>query len=237
MEQNPNLGTAPGACKFCPNCGAPVLDAAAFCHRCGARLPLFSAPDRKTCIGCGSQNVLTSEYCYKCGLKLPQPVAGYQSPVQYGGFWERLGASLIDGLVLIVPIIIVSIPFFVKFFNWVEDYSRNYNGYYYYNYYGNFTGAFFAWYFLWVLAVYVVEIAYYTISVGVWDTTIGKRAVGLKIVRTDGSKVSYARAFGRSLAYMLNGFTYSLSFLVIVFNEKKRGIHDYMADTIVIKTK
>jgi uncharacterized RDD family membrane protein YckC len=88
-----------------------------------------------------------------------------------------------------------------------------------------------------MLAIWTIEIAYFTISVGKWGKTIGKKAVGLKIVRTDGSRVSYARALGRSLAYMLNGFSYDLTFLMIAFNAQKRGLHDYIADTIVVKTK
>jgi len=34
----------------------------------------------------------------------------------------------------------------------------------------------------------------------------------------------------------LNSFTGGLSFLIIAFTGKKRGLHDYIADTIVIKT-
>jgi uncharacterized RDD family membrane protein YckC len=86
------------------------------------------------------------------------------------------------------------------------------------------------------LVVYIVQIAYSTIAVGKWGKTVGKAALGLKVVKPDGTRVSCWRAFGRSLAYQLNGFTLGLSFLMIAFTSKKRGLHDYIADTVVIKT-
>jgi uncharacterized RDD family membrane protein YckC len=131
-----------------------------------------------------------------------------------------------------IPLIAISIPFVIKFINWATDFETNY---YYPSY--NFGYFFFAWYWLWMLSLWAIAIAYNTISVGKWGKTIGKKAVGLKIVTTDGSRVSYARAFGRSLAYMLNGFADGLPFLVIAFNAKKQGLHDFIAGTIVVKTK
>jgi uncharacterized RDD family membrane protein YckC len=61
-------------------------------------------------------------------------------------------------------------------------------------------------------------------------------ALRIKVVKPDGSRVSYWRAFGRGLAYYLNQFTLGFSFLIIAFTSKKRGLHDYIADTVVIKT-
>jgi uncharacterized RDD family membrane protein YckC/ribosomal protein L40E len=225
--------SAPGENKFCHNCGAPLPPNAVFCPKCGTRVPLVAAPDKKICVGCRAANEATAQYCFKCGLKLPDQAGAYVN-VEYGGFWIRLGASFIDGLVLLVPTIIVSIPFIIKMINWIID-SLPPSGSYYYQY--NYNYFVFGWYWLWMLAIWTIEIAYFTISVGKWGKTIGKKAVGLKIVRTDGSRVSYARALGRSLAYMLNGFSYDLTFLMIAFNAQKRGLHDYIADTIVVKTK
>jgi uncharacterized RDD family membrane protein YckC len=86
------------------------------------------------------------------------------------------------------------------------------------------------------LTFLIVTVLYSTISIGLWGRTLGKAALKLKVVKPDGSRVGIIRAFGRSLAYILNYFTLGLSFLIIAFTHKKRGLHDYIADTIVIKT-
>jgi uncharacterized RDD family membrane protein YckC len=101
---------------------------------------------------------------------------------------------------------------------------------------GKLPASFWTFYWVSLLVSLIVQIAYNTIAVGKWGKTLGKTAVGLKVVKADGGKVSYARALGRTLAYQLNSFTFGLSFLVIAFSAQKRGIHDYIADTIVIKT-
>ena len=87
-----------------------------------------------------------------------------------------------------------------------------------------------------LLTFLIVTVLYSTISIGIWGKTVGKAVFKLKVVKPDGSHVGIIRAFGRSLAYLLNYCTLGLGFLIIAFTHKKRGLHDYIADTIVIKT-
>jgi uncharacterized RDD family membrane protein YckC len=72
--------------------------------------------------------------------------------------------------------------------------------------------------------------------------TIGKRALGIKVVRVDGSPVSLSRVF--LLRYVFNTFLtlipvagsiYSLVDCLMIFGESRRTVHDRIADTIVIK--
>jgi uncharacterized RDD family membrane protein YckC len=72
--------------------------------------------------------------------------------------------------------------------------------------------------------------------------TIGKKIVGIKVARTDGSRATLARIFW--LRYLLNSvitavpFFGTLYFLVdscMIFGEQRRCCHDYIADTIVIR--
>lgn len=73
--------------------------------------------------------------------------------------------------------------------------------------------------------------------------TIGKKLVGIKVARTDGSKVSVGRLFWmRNVVNLLPGmipFVGRLYFFIdslFIFGEPHRCIHDYIADTIVVKT-
>ena len=72
--------------------------------------------------------------------------------------------------------------------------------------------------------------------------TIGKKLLGIKVVRVDGSPVSLFRVF--FLRYVCNTFLtliplfgslYSLVDSLMIFSESRRTVHDRIADTIVIK--
>jgi uncharacterized RDD family membrane protein YckC/ribosomal protein L40E len=217
--------------KICSNCGAANAPDAVFCHKCGIKLPENIAADKKTCAGCGAQNALTAEYCFKCGLKLPEPI-GTSQPRRYGGFWVRLLAWLIDGLLLGVLVGIVMTPFSAGFLQKFMDYfnSSSYSA-------GTLPPWYWQYLFVYSSITFVAGVLYQTIAIGKWGKTIGQAALGLKVVKPDGSKVSFARAFGRALAQVLTGTIFALAYIVIAFTPQKRGLHDYIADTIVIKTR
>ena len=237
--QSATAGDEPPKNKICSRCGTVNTASSAYCYKCGLPLTGDTIYDKKTCTGCGAPNSPTSEYCYKCGLKLPDKVGGGYETTRYAGFWIRLLACLIDGILLGTVISIISYIIIFSVFS-SEEYR---------NLISNLgtaeilDSAFweFFWKFFWLsffanLAGLIVQITYYTVAIGKWGRTIGKSALRLKVLKSDGSRVSYWRAFGRSWAYILNGFTLCIGFLVIAFNKKKQGLHDYICDTIVVKT-
>ena len=63
---------------------------------------------------------------------------------------------------------------------------------------------------------------------------LGMRAVGLKIVRPDGSAVSYLRALGRFILFVITSWTI-IGLLWALWDEKCQTFHDKGADTIVIQ--
>jgi uncharacterized RDD family membrane protein YckC/ribosomal protein L40E len=228
----PSAGNPPSSAnKYCHHCGTLLPASAFFCPRCGTKQSMFAAADNKICAGCHAVNEVSSQFCYKCGLKLPEQ-AGVYVNVEYGGFWLRFCAYLIDSTIISVATGLFTIPWVVWMNNLTESAAYKY---------AEDTSAMDTriglWTLLMLLGIILVAVAYYTIAVGKWGKTLGKMAVGLKVVKADGEKVSYARALGRYLAYILNGFTFYLSFLIIAFTPKKRGLHDYIADTIVVKSR
>ncbi|PTR32919.1 putative RDD family membrane protein YckC [Luteibacter sp. OK325] len=73
--------------------------------------------------------------------------------------------------------------------------------------------------------------------------TLGKRAMGIAIVRTDGSRCDLWRILVlriflvRVIAFVpFVGVIFSLVDMLVIFGEERRCIHDYMADTIVVHT-
>lgn len=76
---------------------------------------------------------------------------------------------------------------------------------------------------------------YMTWFMGRYGATPGKMALKLKVVRGDGSKLTYLRAFGRTLGFLLSCNTMYLGFLVAFFDSEKRTLHDIICDTRVVQ--
>lgn len=67
------------------------------------------------------------------------------------------------------------------------------------------------------------------------SATPGKLAVGLKVLRPGGGRVSAGRAVGRYFAKILSGLILAIGYLIIAFDAQKRGLHDMICDTRVVK--
>jgi uncharacterized RDD family membrane protein YckC len=71
---------------------------------------------------------------------------------------------------------------------------------------------------------------------GLTGFTAGKWAAGLRILRDDGTDIGIGRAFLRHLVgYPLSLLTLGLGFLAAAFTVRGRGLHDLIANTIVVR--
>jgi uncharacterized RDD family membrane protein YckC len=92
------------------------------------------------------------------------------------------------------------------------------------------------------LFVNSINFLYYLIIPVIWSGfTVGKRVVGIKIVRTDGKKVGIGTTLKRyilaSLVYGITlGFAFIISAFMVGLRKDKRSIHDLIAGTQVIYT-
>jgi uncharacterized RDD family membrane protein YckC len=80
----------------------------------------------------------------------------------------------------------------------------------------------------------VLLVVYTTVLVGATGRTIGHSLLHLMVVRTSGHRVSYGRAFLRWVGYVLCTLTLFLGFAVAIADKKRQGLHDKLADTVVI---
>ena len=83
---------------------------------------------------------------------------------------------------------------------------------------------------LWI-ALPVCHFFYTIVMTAVWDGTIGKRLLRLRVKSADGTHPDFFQSFWR---YLFAVATLGISFFVSVFDRRKRGIHDYVANTVVI---
>ena len=68
-----------------------------------------------------------------------------------------------------------------------------------------------------------------------WQGTIGKKVCGLRVTDMNGQRINFARATGRYFGMMLSGMICFIGFLMVAFTEKKQGLHDILAGTLVWK--
>ena len=79
-------------------------------------------------------------------------------------------------------------------------------------------------------------VAYYVFFIGYSGQTVGKMALRLKVIRTDGTPVGYGRAFLREIVgKFLSGLLLGIGYLMVLFDRQKQGLHDKIADTYVIR--
>ena len=62
-------------------------------------------------------------------------------------------------------------------------------------------------------------------------------AMGLRVVTSDGQRLSFLNATGRYFAKILSAIILCIGFIMIAFTDRKRGLHDMIAGTLVIKTR
>jgi uncharacterized RDD family membrane protein YckC len=75
--------------------------------------------------------------------------------------------------------------------------------------------------------------------VGFWTAqgaTPGMMALGVKITTVGGEPIDFGKALLRYIGYWVSGITLGIGFLMIAFTRQKRGLHDYIAGTVVIKS-
>jgi uncharacterized RDD family membrane protein YckC len=67
--------------------------------------------------------------------------------------------------------------------------------------------------------------------------TVGKMALGLRVVDVQGQRISFMRATGRFFAKFISGLILMIGYLMVAFTDRKRGLHDIMAGTLVVKVR
>ncbi len=147
---------------------------------------------------------------------------GYYNPMltggmPYAGFWWRFLAALLDGaLVNVVSVLMVfGIGLVGATLLGMSEFAATLIG---------------------QLLAYVVAWLYEALMTSSrYCGTLGKMAVGLKVVRPDGQPIGFGRATGRHFAKYLSAIILMVGYIMAAFTEKKQGLHDIICDTIVIR--
>jgi uncharacterized RDD family membrane protein YckC len=78
-------------------------------------------------------------------------------------------------------------------------------------------------------------------NVGFWvvndGATPGKMVMGIRVVMVNGGSIDAGPALLRWIGYYVSAIIFFIGYIMIAFTREKRGLHDYMAGTVVIKTR
>lgn len=80
----------------------------------------------------------------------------------------------------------------------------------------------------------VLGFLYFFIFHALKGRTVGKQALGLRVIDAYGQRPSLGRTLLRTLGYAPSALLLALGFLWIGFDREKRGLHDLLADTYVV---
>jgi uncharacterized RDD family membrane protein YckC len=139
--------------------------------------------------------------------------------LEYAGFWRRFAAFTID-VILLSIIVQILFPFRGLGFDLIDFVKQ--------------------WYFVPLITIsnLLSSLAIVAYSVVFWTwrgQTPGKMVMNIKILRGDGSNITIGYALLRYLGYIACFLMLGTGFLWIAFDSRKQGIHDKIADTVVVK--
>lgn len=137
--------------------------------------------------------------------------------MEYVGFWPRLGAAIIDAILVSA----ITLPVLTLIYGssyWTSD---------------KFIHGPADFIISWILPA----IAYVWLWVATGQTP-GKMAIGARIVDADtGRNISIGKAIARYLSYFISAIGLLIGYIWIGFDPKKQGWHDHIARTVVIRSK
>jgi uncharacterized RDD family membrane protein YckC len=142
--------------------------------------------------------------------------------LQYAGFWIRFLAWLIDRFVLAgISFVVFMLMGMVVIV--IEEAGGG----------GERVNAVGAWVALAVL--YAVGWLYYAcMEASRAGATLGKLAVGLRVLDIDGERPTFVQTSVRFFARLASAITLGFGFLMIAFTKRKQSMHDMGANTIVV---
>jgi uncharacterized RDD family membrane protein YckC len=139
----------------------------------------------------------------------PPPAPATSSTAQYASFGRRFVAILMDGFIIMLISMAINVPFVI----FLPDLAS-----------------------LGTLIGYGCSLFYYVYFIGSRGQTLGKMALGIKVVKTDGSPVGYLNAFLREVVgKFISGLVFGIGYLWMLSDPRKQTWHDKIANTIVLK--
>jgi predicted Zn finger-like uncharacterized protein len=173
---------------------------------------------RIICHACGTVQAPTDR-CVQCGATIITTASPVVTEHPKAGFWVRVVAYMLDFFLLLIVQTVLSLLIGLTIgmlgFAAEDDPAINIV--------------------IWLFGT-ALSIGYAVFFTGYCGQTPGKMALRIKVIRTDGTALTYGRAALREvLGKFVSGILLGVGYLMVAFDNNKQGLHDKIADTYVIK--
>lgn len=248
---------------FCPMCGTQNYEAK-FCQSCGAKLnqPGASATSAASAAPAApppappAQPMPYSAPRAEADVRQPPPPPSYQPPpgiqygpgpipqglrpqqdqpaiygqvgpgygvaicqFEYGGFWRRFFAMILDAILLGVVASGIGAALGMVW----SPRSRN-----------SLETLMIVSYVL----QFAISFLYFTIRESSKEgATFGKMLLGIKVTDLQGNRISYGKACIRYFGKIISSIILCIGYIMAAFTEKRQGLHDIIAGTLVVRKR
>jgi uncharacterized RDD family membrane protein YckC len=213
---------------YCSKCGVNLAAGTAFCGSCGtptgSPAPAIARPGVASGYVGGSSR---APYADPAGLVVSR---GFT----YAGFWLRVVAALIDGVIMSIALCVLLVPLFL-----LTGMEAHIDGMAQRR--GQPDPAIVVGIIGMILVLAAVSIliqwlyhAY--LESGEKQATWGKQALGLYVTDLMGNPITFGRASGRFFAKMVTGMIpLGIGYIMAGFTERKQALHDMIASCLVLR--
>jgi uncharacterized RDD family membrane protein YckC len=153
----------------------------------------------------------------------------------YAGFWLRFVAYIIDYIIIYVVQSFIFIPVLgllgITFAANMENVENMSDA----EALGMF-GSMMAVAGATALLTTVIAILYWSLmESSKFQATVGKLALGLKVTDMEGKNLDLTKSLIRNVCKIISGMIIFIGYIMAGFTEKKQGLHDIIAGTLVVK--
>jgi uncharacterized RDD family membrane protein YckC len=202
-------------------------------------VPPFPAGDGVICAECGKpfpaaeviqfSGVNVCAGCKPIFIQKLKEGVKVGSDMDYASFGLRFGAYILDAIILCAVAMVVNVVVGLMMGTAMVGAAKG-------GQVQPLPGFFIMFQFVLMAFNLLLQLAYQSFFLGKFGATPGKMACGIKVVNGDGSPVSYAKGAARVLGYLVSGCpTLCIGFLMMLWDDQKRTLHDRMCDTRVIR--
>lgn len=214
---------------ICQYCGRDNPSEIGYCQSCGNPLSATQAPPPPVY---GNYSNPQQGY-YPPPLPGYPPVMGY-GPTNYAGIGSRFLAALIDGMVIGIPIGIISTVLSammaVRVFNRTNR-DPSFNPGMAADSIGTVVVGVG---FIMIISVLLTWAYFAIMESSSWQGTVGKRIMGIQVADLNGARITLGRATLRlAVKAFLSGW-FLIGYIMALYTQRKQALHDLIAGTLVL---
>jgi len=214
---------------ICTACGAKTAEGKSFCSSCGRPLVGFSL---------GRIAAQSPAPDFSPPTSLAESSAPHSS-AQYAGFWLRVPATIIDLIILAIPLAMAVSYLSVAMGSWRAFLSLHPG-----QSPEEIVAAFGRTYLFTILCFFIVSgwLYFALFESSRWQATLGKKFIGLRVADLGGNRVTFGRASGRFfggrlLAHVpfVGSFYIAVDCICAGLTCRKQALHDMFSGCLVLR--